>query len=53
MDEVEITELTLWEDKPTVEAALMYQGRFVVSSITTKDNEPIVAASTDIRQKLM
>jgi len=43
----EIAELTLWEDKPTVEAALMYPGRFVVSSITTKDGEPIVSASTD------
>ncbi len=43
----EIAELSLWEDKPTVEAALMYPGRFVVSSITTKDGEPIVSASTD------
>lgn len=43
----EIAELSLWEDKPTVEAALMYPGRYVVSSVTTKDNEPIVSASTD------
>jgi len=47
VEEGEIAELTLWEDKPTVEAALMYPGRFVVSSITTKDGEPIVSASTD------
>ena len=47
VEEGAIAELSLWEDKPTVEAALMYPGRFVVSSITTKDNEPIVAASTD------
>jgi len=40
-------ELSLWEDKPTIEAALMYPGRYVVDTITTKDGEPIVAASTD------
>lgn len=43
----EIAELVLWEDKPTLEAALMYPGRYVVSSVYTKDGEPIVAASTD------
>lgn len=43
----EIAELVLWEDKPVLEAALMYPGRYVVSSIYTKDNEPIVSASTD------
>ena len=43
----EIAELILWEDKPTLEAALMYPGRYVVSSIYTKDDEPIVDASTD------
>lgn len=43
----EIAELVLWEDKPVLEAALMYPGRYVVSSIYTKDNEPIVTASTD------
>ena len=43
----QIAELTLWEDKPTIEAALMYPGRYVVSTIETKDGEPIVAASTD------
>ena len=43
----EIAELSMWEDKPTLEAALMYPGRYVIASIYTKDNEPIVAASTD------
>ena len=43
----EIAELKMWEDKPTLEAALMYPGRYVVSSINTKDGEPIVSASTD------
>ena len=39
--------LSLWEDKPTLEAALMYPGRYVVSTVRTKGGEPIVAASTD------
>jgi fructose 1,6-bisphosphate aldolase/phosphatase len=47
VEEGKIAELKLWEDKPTLEAALMYPGRYVVSSIYTKDNEPIVSASTD------
>ncbi len=47
VEKAEIAELILWEDKPTLEAALMYPGRYVVSSIYTKDNEPIVDASTD------
>jgi len=42
-----IAELELWQDKPTLEAALMYPGRYVVDSVTTKDGEPILAASTD------
>lgn len=42
-----IAALELWEDKPTVEAALMYPGRYVVESVTTKDGEPVLAASTD------
>ncbi len=42
-----IAELTLWEDKPTIEAALMYPGRYVVDTVTTMDGEPILAASTD------
>jgi fructose 1,6-bisphosphate aldolase/phosphatase len=43
----ESAELVLWEDKPILEAALMYPGRYVVSSIYTKSGEPIVASSTD------
>jgi fructose 1,6-bisphosphate aldolase/phosphatase len=43
----EIAELVLWEDKPILEAALMYPGRYVVSSVYTKSGEPIVASSTD------
>src|SRR5574337_248992 len=39
--------LNMWEDKPTLEASLMYPGRYVVSTVTTKDNQPILAASTD------
>ena len=42
-----IAELSLWEDKPSIEAALMYPGRYVVATVTTKDGEPIVASSTD------
>ena len=42
-----IAELHMWQDKPTLEAALMYPGRYVVSSVYTKDNQPILAASTD------
>ncbi len=42
-----IAELELWQDKPTIEAALMYPGRYVVDSVTTKEGEPILAASTD------
>ena len=47
VEKAEIAELVLWEDKPTLEAALMYPGRYVVSSVYTKDGEPIVSASTD------
>jgi fructose 1,6-bisphosphate aldolase/phosphatase len=42
-----VATLNMWEDKPTLEAALMYPGRYVVSAVTTKDNQPILAASTD------
>jgi fructose 1,6-bisphosphate aldolase/phosphatase len=42
-----IAKLSLWEDKPTIEAALMYPGRFVIDSVYTKDGEPILDASTD------
>ncbi len=47
VEEAKIAELSLWEDKPSIEAALMYPGRYVVSTVTTKDGEPIVASSTD------
>jgi len=47
VEEGKIAELRLWEDKPTVEAALMYPGRYVIATINTKDGEPILAASTD------
>ncbi|MGI0072335.1 MAG: fructose-1,6-bisphosphate aldolase/phosphatase [Nitrosotalea sp.] len=42
-----IAQLQMWEDKPTLEAALMYPGRYVISTVYTKDNQPILAASTD------
>lgn len=42
-----IATLNMWEDKPTLEAALMYPGRYVISTVSTKDNQPILAASTD------
>ncbi|MGI0097169.1 MAG: fructose-1,6-bisphosphatase, partial [Nitrosopumilaceae archaeon] len=47
VEEAKIAELNLWEDKPTLEAALMYPSRYVVASVYTKDNEPIVSSSTD------
>jgi fructose 1,6-bisphosphate aldolase/phosphatase len=47
VEQAKIAELSLWEDKPSIEAALMYPGRYVVSTVTTKDGEPIVASSTD------
>jgi len=47
VEEGKIAKLTLWEDKPTIEAALMYPGRYVVATINTKDGEPIVSSSTD------
>ncbi len=47
VEKAQIAELELWQDKPTIEAALMYPGRYVVDTVTTKDGEPILAASTD------
>ncbi len=47
VEEGKIAKLSLWEDKPTIEAALMYPGRYVVATVTTKQGEPILAASTD------
>ena len=42
-----IADLELWQDKPTLEAALMYPGRYVIAEIHTKEGEPILSASTD------
>jgi len=42
-----IADLELWEDKPTLEAALMYPGRYVIAEVHTKEGEPILSASTD------
>lgn len=42
-----IADLKLWEDKPELEASLMYPGRYVVHSVLSSDGETIVAASTD------
>jgi len=47
VEKAQIAELHLWEDKPTIEAALMYPGRYVVDSVYTKGGEPILDASTD------
>ena len=47
VEEGKIAELKLWEDKPTIEAALMYPGRYVISTVNTKKGEPILSASTD------
>ena len=47
VEEGKVAALELWQDKPTIEAALMYPGRYVVDTVTTKDGEPIFAASTD------
>ena len=42
-----IARLEMWNDKPLLEAALMYPGRYVVDSVFTKDRQPILDASTD------
>ncbi len=47
VEKAQVAELHLWEDKPTIEAALMYPGRYVVDSVYTKNGEPILDASTD------
>ncbi|MGN6560503.1 MAG: fructose-1,6-bisphosphatase [Candidatus Nitrosocosmicus sp.] len=39
--------LKLWNDKPEIEAALMYPGRYVVHSVFSSDGEQIVSSSTD------
>ena len=47
VEKAQIAELELWKDKPTIEAALMYPGRYVVDSVYTQEGEPILSASTD------
>jgi len=47
VEEGKVVRLELWQDKTTIEAALMYPSRYVVDTVTTKDGEPILAASTD------
>lgn len=43
-----IADLKMWQDKAELEAALMYPGRYVVSSVFSADmSEQIVSASTD------
>jgi fructose 1,6-bisphosphate aldolase/phosphatase len=42
-----IADLKLWNDKPELEAALMYPGRYVVHSVLTHEREQIVSCSTD------
>jgi fructose 1,6-bisphosphate aldolase/phosphatase len=43
----QIADLKMWEDKPELEAALMYPGRYVVHSVLSNGGEQIVSASTD------
>ena len=47
VEEGKIAELELWQDKPVLEADLMYPGRYVISSVHTKAGEPIASLSTD------
>ena len=42
-----IADLKMWNDKPELEAALMYPGRYVVHSVVTHSGEQIVSCSTD------
>src|SRR5207253_7781873 len=42
-----IADLKMWEDKPELEAALMYPVRYVIQSVLSSDGEHIVSASTD------
>jgi fructose 1,6-bisphosphate aldolase/phosphatase len=45
--EAKLADLKMWEDKPELEAALMYPGRYVVHSVVSPDGEVIASASTD------
>jgi fructose 1,6-bisphosphate aldolase/phosphatase len=42
-----VADLKMWQDKPELEAALMYPGRYVVHSVFSYDGEQILSASTD------
>jgi fructose 1,6-bisphosphate aldolase/phosphatase len=43
-----VADLKMWQDKAELEAALMYPGRYVVSTVLSADGtEQIVSASTD------
>jgi fructose 1,6-bisphosphate aldolase/phosphatase len=42
-----IADLKMWEDKPELEAALMFPGRYVVHSVYSSEGEQILSASTD------
>jgi fructose 1,6-bisphosphate aldolase/phosphatase len=42
-----IADLKMWEDKPELEAALMFPGRYVVHSVYSSAGEQILSASTD------
>jgi fructose 1,6-bisphosphate aldolase/phosphatase len=42
-----VADLKMWNDKPELEAALMYPGRYVVHSVFSEDGEQILSASTD------
>ena len=42
-----IADLKMWEDKPELEAALMFPGRYVVHSVYSSDGDQILSASTD------
>ena len=42
-----IADLKMWEDKPELEAALMFPGRYVVHSVHSSEGDQILSASTD------
>jgi fructose 1,6-bisphosphate aldolase/phosphatase len=42
-----IATLKMWEDKPELEAALMFPGRYVVHSVYSSEGDQILSASTD------
>jgi fructose 1,6-bisphosphate aldolase/phosphatase len=42
-----VADLKMWEDKPELEAALMFPGRYVVHSVYSSEGDQILSASTD------